>query len=190
MATFQSDLIQKRTRCNVINDGETQDFTATYVYEIGAQVTSGDIIQLADISPLHVMTACRVFTSDLDDGTTLTSNWGFAQIVPGLGYGGVNASGVATELDVASGVLYTSPASSASYYVNASTVGRAAGWSSLTLATLTDPTGPGGPIRFQLAWSATPTQTTADDAQRIIRVQFTLAKVTPTGTNFVNMGGY
>ena len=182
MAIFTSSLINARTRCNLVEDSSNNDFTATFILPIGQQVTSGDVYQIGDVSCLHVVNNIRVYTDKLDDGTTLTSNWGFAQIAPGLGWGGLSSTGVAQDYDVASGVTYVSPATNATYYTTASTVGRAAGWSSLTLATTTDPTGPGGPIRLTFSPTVTPTQTTSSAAQRVVRVQFSLERVTPQWT--------
>lgn len=191
MATFQADLVQKRFRANVINDGDPDVFTATYVIPAGTQVTSGDIIQLMDIAALHTVVAARIYTSDLDDATTLTSNWGFSQLAPGTGYGGANASGVAQDFDVATGTYYASPASNATYFQSANAVvGRAAGWNSLVLANTADINGAGGPIRLQLAWGATPTQTTASLVARTIRAEIQISRATPVPTSTVEMGGY
>jgi hypothetical protein len=191
MAILQCDMVQKRDRVNVTQDGGQSVFTATYTYPIGAQVTSGDILQIMDISALHTVEAVRVYTSDLDDGTTLTSNWGFSQLAPGTGYGGTNASGVAVDIDVATATTYASPATNATYFQSANAVvGRAAGWNSLTLANTGDINGAGGPIRMTCTWTNTPTQTTADDAARTIRIEVTVARSTPAASNFVDMGGY
>lgn len=194
MATLQADMIQKRIRANTINDGYPSTFTATYVYPAGAQVTSGDVIQLMDISALHTVESVRVFTSDLDDGTTLTSNWGFAQIAPGTGYGGVNASGIAQDYDPATGTYYASPTTNATYFQSGSTLGRAQGWNSLTLANTGDINGATGatpgPVRMTLTWTNTPTQTTASASARTIRVEVTLARATVAPGNVVEMGGY
>lgn len=190
MATYQATLKNNRTRCNLINDGDSQTFTSTFIMPIGFQVTSGDIIQWGDIAWGHTVDLVRVFTDDLDDGTTLTSNWGIQQIAPGTGYGGVTAGGLAQDFDVASGTFYPSPATNATYFQSGSTLGRAAGWSSLTLANTGDTVGPGGPFCFITTWTNTPTQSTASAAQRVMRVEFTLSRATPTYSNFVNMGGY
>lgn len=190
MATFQADLIRKRARLCTTRDSQNADYTATIKLAAGTQVTSGDVIQLADLAANHQIVQIRVYTDDLDDGTTLTSNWGFQQLAPGTGYGGTNASGVAQDFDVASGTYFASPSSNSTYFASAATVGRAKGWSTLTLANTGDTTGPGGPVRMCLAWSATPTQTTASASDRVIRVQFTVARATPVGSNSVDMGGY
>lgn len=192
MATYQASLKNQRVRANTINDGDPNTFTSTIVLPAGLQVTSGDIIQICDVAALHTIESVRVFTSDLDDGTTLTSNWGIQQIAPGVNtFGGLNASGVAQDLDVATATYYASPATNATYFQSGNTtVGRAQGWSSLTMANTGDINGPGGPFCFILTWTNTPTQTTASASDRTIRVEFQLARATATYSNFVNMGGY
>lgn len=181
-----------RDRVNTCFDGSPTTFTSTYVIPAGAQVTSGDIIQWTDIAALHTVEAVRVFTSDLDDGTTLTSNWGIQQIAPGVNtFGGLNASGVATDFDVATSTTYTSPATNATYFQSGNAVvGRAQGWSSLTLANTADINGPGGPFCFISTWTNTPTQTTASLVDRTIRVEFAIVRATLFPSNVVNLGGY
>ena len=190
MATYQASLKNNRDRLNTINDGSYSIYTSTFVMPVGFQVTSGDIIQWTDVSALHTVEADRVYTDDLDDGTTLTSNWGIQQLAPGTGYGGTNASGVATDFDVATSTTYTSPATNATYFMSGSTLGRSAGWSSLTMANTGDTTGPGGPFCFISTWTNTPTQTTASAAVRTMRVEIQLARATATYNNIVNRGGY
>jgi hypothetical protein len=144
MATYQATLKNQRLRANTTQDGLPTTFTSTFVMPIGFQVTSGDIIQWVDISALHTVEQVRVFTSDLDDGTTLTSNWGIQQIAPGVNtYGGLTAAGVAQDFDVATSTFYVSPATNATYFQSANAVvGRAQGWNSLVLANTTDIDGP------------------------------------------------
>ena len=190
MATFQASLKNNRDRLNTISDGQFSVYTSTFVMPVGFQVTSGDIIQWTDISALHTVEAVRVFTDDLDDSTTLTSNWGIQQLAPGTGYGGTTAAGLAQDLDVGTATYYPSPATNATYFQSGSTLGRAAGWSSLTLANTGDTTGPGGPFCFISTWTNTPTQSTASAAVRTMRVEIQLARATATYSNFVNMGGY
>lgn len=191
MATAQATLKNNRTRANLVNEGDAQTFTSTFILPVGAQVTSGDIIQWGDVAYGHTIDQVRVFFDNpLDDGTTLTSNWGIQQIAPGTGYGGVTAGGLAQDLDVASGTYFSSPATNATYFQSGATVGRTKGWATLTLANTGDAVGPGGPFCFISTWTNTPTQTTASAAQRVIRVEFNLSRATPTYSNFVNMGGY
>lgn len=191
MATYQASLKNNRARLNTINDGAQAVFTSTFVMPVGFQVTSGDIIQWVDISALITVESVRVFTDDLDDGTTLTSNWGIQQLAPGTGYGGTTAAGLAQDFDVATSTYYPSPATNATYFQSGNAViGRAAGWASLTMANTGDVTGPGGPFCFISTWTNTPTQTTASASQRVVRVEMTMVRATPIYNNLVNMGGY
>jgi len=195
MATFNCDLINKRVRANTIDDGGHETFIASVTIPAGTQIAQNDVINIMDLMTKHVVTAIRVYTDDLDDGTTMAWDVGFAQLVPGTGYGGVNASGVATDFLVAEGATYTSPATSAAFYATGATFGRAAGFSSLTLtagATAAN-TGNAGPVRLTATQTAsTPTQTTADDVDRVIRFEFDVVRTTPAPQPnvFVNMGGY
>lgn len=195
MATFNCDLINKRTRVNTVEDGMHETFISTVTIPAGTQIALSDVINIMDLSAKHAVTAIRVYTDDLDDGTTMTWDVGYAQLAPGTGYGGVNASGVATEYDMATGSTYTSltPADP-NYYVSAGTFGRAAGFSSLTLASTAtaDPAGLAGPVRVTATQTATtPTQTTADNVDRTIRFEFDVVRATvPISVNAVDMGGY
>ncbi len=193
MATFNCDLIQKRTRANTINDGMHETFIATVTIPVGVQIAQNDVINIMDISALHPVVAIRVYTDDLDDGTTMAWDVGYAQLAPGTGYLGTNSSGVAVE--VIGGTTYTSPTpDDPNYYVSAGTFGRAAGWSNLTLASTATAaqTGLAGPARITATQTAsTPTQTTADDVARTIRFEFDVVRATPVqSNNVVNMGGF
>lgn len=193
MATFNCDLIQKRTRANTIDDGMHETFIATVTIPAGTQIALNDVINIMDISALHPVTAIRVYTDDLDDATTMTWDVGYAQLAPGTGYLGTNSSGVAVE--VIGGTTYTSPTpADPNYYVSAGTFGRAAGFSSPTLASTATaaPAGLSGPARITATQTAaTPTQTTADDVDRTIRFEFDIVRATPVqSANVVNMGGY
>lgn len=192
MATFNCDLIQKRVRANTVNDGTHTTFVSTVTIPAGVQIAQNDVFNIMDIAHGHTVTAIRVYTDDLDDGTTMAWDVGYAQLVPGTGYGGVNASGVAIEIE--NGTTYTSPTpDDPNYYVSAGTFGRAPGWSSPTLASTATaaPAGLAGPARVTATQTAsTPTQTTADDVDRTIRFEFDVIRATPTQANAVNMGGY
>lgn len=192
MATFNCDLIQKRVRANTVNDGTHTTFVSTVTIPAGVQIAQNDVFNIMDIAHGHTVTAIRVYTDDLDDATTMAWDVGYAQLVPGTGYGGVNASGVAIEIE--NGTTYTSPTpDDPNYYVSAGTFGRAAGWSSPTLASTATaaPAGLAGPARVTATQTAsTPTQTTADDVDRTIRFEFDVIRATPTQANAVNMGGY
>ncbi len=186
MANVKSDLILKRTRLNLTNDSDNQDFTGTFILPAGTQVTAGDVYQVADVAALHQVVGIRVYTDDIDDGTTLTTNWGFQQIAPGVGVaGGLNAAGVAQDFDTATGTFYPSPASNPTYFATSQTIGQKSQWTSITLAnqSILDPTGPGGPMRVGFTVNVTPTQATASLVQRVIRVQLLLARATPLSTN-------
>lgn len=197
MATFKSDMILKRTRVNTVDDADGHEFTSTFILPAGQQVTAGDIYQCMDISALCVPVQVRVYCDQLDDGTTLTTNWGYQQIsvpvVPGNStYGGFTAAGLAQDFDVATGTYYPSPATSASYYQSANAVvGRAATWSLLTLAagSMTS-TGAGGPIRTGFTINVTPTQTTSSAVQRVIRVQMFVERATPLHATDATYNGY
>lgn len=191
MATYQASLKNQRTRLNTISEGSPTTFTSFFVMPVGFQVTSGDIIQWTDVAALETMESIRVFTDDLDDGTTLTSNWGIQQLAPGTGYGGTTAAGLAQDLDVPTATYYPSPATNATYFQSANAVvGRAAGWNSITMANTGDVNGPGGPFCFITTWTNTPTQTTASASQRVLRVEMTIARSPTIYNNLVNMGGY
>jgi len=196
MATFNCDLINKRVRANTIDDGGHETFIASVTIPAGTQIAQNDVINIMDLMTKHVVTAIRVYTDDLDDGTTMVWDVGYAQLVPGTGYGGVNASGVATDFLVGEGTTYTSPTpDDPNYYVSAATFGRAAGFSTLTLASTATAanTGLTGPVRVTATQTAsTPTQSTADDVDRVIRFEFDVVRATPAPQPnvFVNMGGY
>jgi hypothetical protein len=195
MTTFNCDLVNKRVRADTVCDGSHQTFIASVTIPAGTQIAQNDIINIMDLMTKHVVTAIRVYTDDLDDGTTMAWDVGFAQLVPGTGYGGVNASGVAQDFLVAEGAFYTSPATSAAFYATGATFGRAAGFSSLTLTAgaIAANTGNAGPVRLTATQTAsTPTQTTADDVDRVIRFEFDVVRATPAPQPnvFVNMGGY
>jgi hypothetical protein len=196
MATFNCDLINKRVRANTVSDGTHQTFIASVTIPAGTQIAQNDVINIMDLMTKHVVTAIRVYTDDLDDGTTMAWDVGYAQLVPGTGYGGVNASGVAQDFLVGDGTTYTSPSpSDPDYYASGATFGRAAGFSTLTLASTATAanTGISGPVRVTATQTAsTPTQTTADDVDRVIRFEFDVVRATPAPNPgvFVNMGGY
>lgn len=191
MATYQMDLVQKRTRCCNTVDGFPQVFTGEILIPIGTSFNAADIIEVADVAALHTVESARVFTDRLDDATTISWNFGFRQLNPGTGYAGTNASGVAVDYDVASATTFASPATNATYFQTGNTFGRTAGWSSFTMANTTDVSGPGGPVRLTLTQTAaTPTQTTASTTARTIRMEFYLAKTAPTAVNVVDRGGY
>lgn len=191
MAIFKCDLVQKRTRANTINDGDPSTFTATVVIPAGTVIAQNDQIEIMDLAALHTVESVRVFTSDLDDGTTMTWNVGFKQLAPGTGYGGTNASGVACDFDVATSTLLPSPATNATYFQSGATFGRAAGWSSLTLANTADINGLGGPVRITAVESAaTPVQTTASASDRTLRFEVTATRATPNASQNVDFGGY
>jgi hypothetical protein len=193
MATFDCDLIKKRVRANSTIDGAIETFVATVTIPAGTQIAQNDVINIMDLSFGHTVTALRVYTDDLDDATTMTWDVGYAQLDPGTGYGGMNSSGVAFEIDE-NGNTKTSPTpDDPNYYVSAGTFGRAAGWSEATLASTAtgDPDGLAGPVRITATQTAaTPTQTTADDVDRTIRFAFDITRATPLTANSVNMGGY
>jgi hypothetical protein len=174
MATFDCDLIKKRVRANSTIDGAIETFVATVTIPAGTQIAQNDVINIMDLSFGHTVTALRVYTDD-------------------LGYGGMNSSGVAFEIDE-NGNTKTSPTpDDPNYYVSAGTFGRAAGWSTATLASTAtgDPDGLAGPVRITATQTAsTPTQTTADDVDRTIRFAFDITRATPLTANSVNMGGY
>jgi len=193
MAIFKCDLVKNRDRVNCVNHGFHVPFVATVTIPAGTVIALNDVIEIMDLSSRHPVVGLRVYTDDLDDATTMTWDVGFAKLTPGTGYGGTDASGVATDFDVASGTTYTSPTSDPNYYVAAGTFGRAAGYTSPTLAAtvLADPAGIAGPVRVTATQTAaTPTQTTASLVDRVIRFEFDVARATPTGTQTVDMGGY
>lgn len=191
MAIFKCDLVQKRVRANSINDGSPSTFTATVVIPAGTSIAQNDQIEIMDLAALHTVESVRVFTSDLDDGTTIAWNVGFKQLAPGTGYGGTNVSGVACDFDVATGTLLPSPNTNATYFQSGATFGRGAGWSSLTLANTGDINGLGGPVRITAVESAsTPTQTTASASDRTVRFEVTVARATPNASQNVDFGGY
>lgn len=191
MATFQTNLVINRTRCQSEFDGSPVTYTAALIIPIGTSIAQNDTIQIADVAALHTVTQMRIYTDDLDDGTTMTWNMGFLQLNPGTGYAGTNASGVAIDYDVPSATTYASPATNATYYQSAATWGRSAGWSSLTMANTTDVSGPGGPIRLAAVEAAsTPTQSTASTTARTIRFEFVVAKTPPVTLNIVDRGGF
>lgn len=202
MATnYKSDLLYKRTRANTVNDSELEVITASFVLPAGVSIAQNDTFQVAYVSALHTIEQIRVFTSQLDDGTTIAWNIGNQQILPvntsGAVYGGVDpTTGVARDFDVPSGLFQLSPATNATYFITGSTFGRTAGWSSLTLANTGDTQGPGGaspgPYAVLMTQStAGVVQTTSSAVARNIRVELSLVRSTPAQSqNLVHFNGY
>ena len=192
MANINSDLIQLRTVNRCDTEGAERQFAATVKIPAGTTIAQNDTLSLAFLGAYHAITEIRVFTDDLDDGTTMVWDVGYTKMSPGTGYAGTNSSGDAIDYGVDTGTTGVSPASDTNYFVSGATFGRAAGWSSLTINTddTGDPDGLAGPVRIVATQTAsTPTQTTASASDRIVKF---LIKITRNARvpAFVDRGGY
>lgn len=193
MATFYTDLINKRTVNRCDTEGDEEFFTATVQIPIGTSIAQNDVIAIGFLGAGQQVTALRVFTDDLDDGTTMVWDVGYQKLSPGTGYAGTNTSGDAIDIGVDTGTTGVSPATSANYYVSGGTFGRAAGWSSPTIASTATAVNGGlaGPVRLIATQTAsTPTQTTASTTLRTISFEFTIRRAAPAFGVLVDRGGY
>lgn len=196
MATYPFDLIQKRARINTKDDGRPDTFTATITIPAGQIIAQNDVFQVTDLAYGHTVEAIRIFSDQLDDGTTIVWNIGYSQLNIGTTrFGGsANSAGLAQDYDVPTSTWFPSPATNATYFQSANTFGRTAGWSSVTMANTGIAGGVTGPVRIQLLeTAATPTQTTSSAVARTIRVEMQIARATLVQTNNISIpgpGGY
>lgn len=193
MATLYTDLALKRTVVRPTAEGVEQQVAATLTLPIGTQIALNDVVNLFILGAGVQVTEIKVITDDLDDGTTMTWDVGYAQLAPGTGYAGTNSSGVSTDFDIETGTTGTSPATDADYYVNDATFGQAAGLSTLTLASTAtgDTDGLAGPVQVTATQvAATPTQSTVDDAVRQVTFIFKYVRKSRTPVVDIDRGGY
>lgn len=191
--TFYTDLLNKRTVNRVDEEGVERWFTGTVQIPIGTSIAQNDAIEIGFLGAGQQVTEFRVFTDDLDDGTTMVWDVGYSKLSPGTGYAGTNTSGDSIDYGVDTGTTGVSPATDQDYFVASGTFGRAAGWSTPTLASTTTGVNVGlaGPVRIIATQTAsTPTQTTASTTLRTIQFEFRIKRAAPNlGTN-VDRGGY
>jgi len=193
MATIESDLLKARTvmRCSV--DGAEEQFSATVKIPVGQVIALNDVLAIGFIGAGQQVTEIRVFTDDLDDGTTMVWDVGYQKVSPGTGYAGTNTSGDAIDYGIDTGVTGVSPASDVNWYSSGATFGRAAGWSTLTLNTddTSQPLGLVGPARIVATQTAaTPVQTNASLVDRYVRFQFKIVRDRRLQNIFADRGGY
>ena len=77
MANINSDLIQLRTVNRCDTECAEQQFAATVKIPAGTTIAQNDTLSLAFLGAGHSVTEIRVFTDDLDDGTTMVWDVGY-----------------------------------------------------------------------------------------------------------------
>jgi len=193
MANIDSDLMIARTVVRADTEGVEQQVRATCYIPAGTQIALNDTLGICLLAAGHTVTEIRVYTDDLDDGTTMVWDVGYTKLSPGTGYAGTNSSGDSIDYGVDTGTTGVSPASDTDYYSASATFGRSAGWSTLTLASTAtgDPDGLAGPVRvLATETAATPTQSTADDSDRYVTFQIKFVRNARHTTLVADRGGY